>query len=87
MFSVPAGVQSKNQLSLTQVPSSRKPIVVPGAFSRLSSVPDSSQMRRMYDIPEHSAQKQHHRSISHCSYYFAAKFSRFAVSLLSSTKP
>jgi hypothetical protein len=70
MFGVMSDLKCKNQFSLTQAPSSRKPIVVPGAFSRLSSVPDSSQMRRMYGIPEHSAQKQRHRSISLCSYYF-----------------
>jgi hypothetical protein len=75
------------QFSLTQGPSSRKPIVVPGAFYRLSSVPDSSHMRRMHGIPEHSAQKQQHRSISLCSYVFDTMLAVLAVNLILSTKP
>ena len=78
---------SGSQCPLTQVPSSRKPNVVPGAFSRLSSVPDSSHTRRMYGIPEHSAQKQQHRSISLCSYFFDTKLAVVAVNLILSTKP
>jgi len=73
--------------SPTQAPSSRKPIVVPGAFSRLSSVPDSSHMRRMYGILEHSAQKQQHHSVSLCSYYFDTKLASLAVNLIFSTEP
>jgi len=80
-------VISASQCSPTQAPSCLKPIVVPGAFSRLSSVPDSSHMRRMYGIPEHSGQKQQHRSISLCSYFFDTKLAVLAVNLILSTKP
>ena len=82
MFRVKTGLQ----FSPTQAPSSRKPIVVAGAFSRLSSVPDSSHMRRMYGILEHSAQKQQHHSISLCSHYFDTKLALLAINLILSTK-
>jgi hypothetical protein len=75
-----------SQFSLTQAPSSRKPIVVPGAFSRLSSVPDFSHMRRMYGILEHSAQKQQYHSISLCSHYFDTELALLAINLILSTK-
>lgn len=40
--------------SLVRVPLSRKPLFVPRASSRLSSVPESSGMRRTYSVPVRS---------------------------------
>jgi hypothetical protein len=48
--------QSASQFSVIRIPSSRKPIVVPGASSRVSSVPEMSPMRRTLSHLEQSAQ-------------------------------